>query len=118
MPPRDAYRLAHMLEYAREAIGIAESRQRADLETNRLLELALLRLLETLGEAASKVSPEMRALHPQIPWSQVISLRNRLIHGYDSVDHQILWQIIKSDLPVLAEQLASLLSSLDETAEN
>jgi uncharacterized protein with HEPN domain len=94
-------RLRHMLDYAREALALSRGKSRADLDTDRLLNLALTRLLEMIGEAANQVSREKQADYPEIPWPQVIGLRNRLIHGYDMVDFDILWQIITTDLPPL-----------------
>jgi uncharacterized protein with HEPN domain len=98
-------RLRHMLLHAREAIEIAHGRTRADLDADRLLNLALTRLLEIIGEAAARVPPETRADLAGIPWSPIVALRNRLIHGYDSVDFDILWAIITEDLPPLVAAL-------------
>ena len=78
---------------------------RQDLESDRLLNLALVRLLEIIGEAANRVPTAERSKHPIIPWSQIISLRNRLIHAYDQVDLDILWQIVTKDLPSLLAEL-------------
>jgi uncharacterized protein with HEPN domain len=66
-----------------------------------LLGLALLQLLLILGEAASRVSQVYREKHPEIPWGQIVGLRNRLIHGYDAIDYDILWNILTTDLPPL-----------------
>jgi uncharacterized protein with HEPN domain len=63
--------------------------------------LALVRLLEIVGEAASRVPNDECAKYPEIPWPEIVGLRNRLIHGYDAVDLDILWQIIVHDLPPL-----------------
>lgn len=93
--------LRDMLDHAREAVSLAQGKTRTDLDSDRLLNLALVRLLEIVGEAASRVPEEERARHTEIPWPQIISLRNRLIHGYDSVDFDILWQIVSVDLPSL-----------------
>lgn len=76
-----------------------------------MLNLALVRLLEIVGEAAGRVPPEVRAECPQIPWPQIVSLRNRLIHGYDAVDFDILWQIIATDLPPLIQALEVVLTN-------
>jgi RHS repeat-associated protein len=92
-------RLRHMLDHAREAVAPAEGKTREDLDRDRLLELALVRLLEIVGEAASRVPEEERARYPQIPWAQMVGLRNRLVQGYDAVDLDILWQIVAVDLP-------------------
>ena len=69
-----------------------------------------MRLLEIVGEAAGRVSEEESALHPEIPWPQIVGLRNRLIHGYDAVDYDILWQIITDDLPLLVKALEAILA--------
>lgn len=103
--------LRHMLDHAQEAVLLAQGRSRADLDTNRLLNLALVRLLEIVGEAAGRVPEEVRTRHPAIPWPQLVSLRNRLIHGYDSVDFNILWQIITSDLASLIASLEAILAA-------
>lgn len=106
MPPdRDRIRLLHMLEHAREAMQLVAGRDRSDLDTDRVLSLALVRLLEIVGEAAARVSSEARARHPAIPWSEIVSLRNRLIHGYDAVDMDVLWSIVNTDLPALVRGL-------------
>jgi uncharacterized protein with HEPN domain len=100
-----------MLEHAREAVAMAKSRRRQDLDSDRLLNLALVRLVEIVGEAAARVPKENWTAYPQIPWSQIVSLRNRLIHGYDAVDFDILWQIVTGDLPDLISSLEKILSS-------
>ena len=79
-------RLSHMLDHAREAVTMAAGKTREDLQSDRMLNLALVRLLEVVGEAASRTPAEERAQYPEIPWGPIVGLRNRLIHGYDSVD--------------------------------
>jgi uncharacterized protein with HEPN domain len=79
-----------MLDYAREAITLMRDKTRADLDTDRALGLATLRCLEIIGEAASRVPESVRQQHPQITWPQIIGMRNRLIHGYDLVDYDII----------------------------
>ncbi|MEJ2672394.1 MAG: DUF86 domain-containing protein [Deltaproteobacteria bacterium] len=108
MPPEDLIRLRHMLDSANEAIQLIKNKKREDLDSDRLLNLALVRLLEIVGEAASRTTNPTRAEYPEVPWSQIISLRNRLIHGYDEVDLDILWKILIKDLPQLIDQLAQV----------
>lgn len=98
-------RIRHMLDSAREAVDLIQGKFRPDLDTNRILSLALVRLLEVLGEAANRVSPKTRQQNPQIPWSQIVGLRHRLIHGYDTINLDILWKILADDLPPLIAQL-------------
>ena len=104
-PPDDLTRLRHMLRHAEEAVQLAHGHSRTDLDTDRLLNLALTRLLEIVGEAAARVSTAEQARRPAIPWHAIVGLRNRLIHGYDAVDFDILWNIIEFDLPPLIDEL-------------
>src|SRR5262245_24844115 len=103
--------LRHMLDHAREAYALIQNKSREDLDADRLLNLALVRLLEIIGEAASRVSPEERVHYPGIPWPQIVCMRNRLIHGYDLVDFEILWRTVVEDLPPLIVALESILSA-------
>lgn len=106
----DRIRMQHMLDYSREALSLIRGRSREDLDTDRTLNLALVRLLEIIGEAASRVSEGDQEKHQEILWPQIVSLRNRLIHGYDSVDFDILWNILRKDLPRLILALEKILS--------
>ena len=74
-----------------------------------MLYLAVLRALEVIGEAATRVSQLKQDQHPEIPWPQIIALRNRLIHGYDAVDSDRLWQILVTDVPKLISDLQNIL---------
>ena len=65
----------------------------------------MARLLEIVGEAATRVSRDARGRHPEVLWSAISGLRNRLIHGYDAVDLDILWDIVEHDLPALVLEL-------------
>jgi len=98
-----------MLDYAREAVDLASSRRRTDLDTDRIFRFAMTHLVEIVGEAASRVSQAFRADHQGIPWKGIVGLRNRLIHGYSEVDLDILWDIMDSDLPALIAELQRVL---------
>ncbi|UCE55829.1 MAG: DUF86 domain-containing protein [Desulfobacterales bacterium] len=99
-----------MLDHANEAVSLVSGKEKTDLQKNRLLELALTRLIEIVGEAAAKVNSDIQAKYPSIPWSQIIGMRNRLIHGYDTVDVDILWDTIEVDLPPLISELKKILN--------
>lgn len=83
---------------------------RQELEENRLLKLALTRSLEIVGAAAARVSDEERSRLPRIPWAQITGMRNRLIHDYDFVELDILWQTVTVELPPLIGELQRILS--------
>ena len=100
-----------MLDHSKEALTLMQGRTRSDLVSDRMLELSIVRLLEIVGEAANRVSSALKTRLPSIPWPQMISLRNRLIHGYDAVDLDILWEIIKCDVPQLIDDLETYLQA-------
>lgn len=102
--------LRHMLDHAEEAVSLVHGKERSDMDANRLLNLSLVRLLEIVGEAANRIPPETRQQYPSIPWLQIVGLRNRLIHGYDAVDFDILWQIVTIDLPLLVKVLKKIVT--------
>lgn len=99
-----------MLDHTREAVAMVKGKTRQDLDSDRKLNLSLVRLLEIVGEAGNRISKQEREHYPDIPWSEIVGLRNRLIHGYDEVDFDILWQIVTQDLPPLAATLERILS--------
>jgi uncharacterized protein with HEPN domain len=105
----DNVSLRQMLDHAREAVDMANPRSRADLDGDRLLNLALTRLIEIVGEAANRVSKDAQGKYAQIPWPQIVSMRNRIIHAYDDVDFDVLWDTIELDLPPLIEQLQKII---------
>jgi uncharacterized protein with HEPN domain len=109
----DIVRVKHMLDYAREAVELSHGRSRADLDADRLYNLAMTRLVEVIGESAARISSATQQLHSEIPWPQVIAARNRLIHGYDQINFDILWDIIELDLPPLIFQLERIVSAAD-----
>jgi uncharacterized protein with HEPN domain len=94
-----------------EAVTLLQGRSRTDLDADRLLTLALVQLSQIIGEAARRVSVRRRKRHPEIPWPQIIAFRNRLIHGYDTIDFDILWQILTVNLPAWIAQLENIFSS-------
>lgn len=111
----DTVAIRHMLDHAVEAVAMARGRSRADLDGDRQLNLALVRLVEILGEAARRVGPGTRGAYPHVPWIQIIGTRDRLIHAYDRVNFDILWRIVSEELQPLIEQLRTILP--DESKE-
>jgi uncharacterized protein with HEPN domain len=105
----DQVSMRHMLDRARQACGMAHGRKRSDLKSDQMLQLALTRLVEIVGEAASRVSLSTRKKHREIPWPDIVGMRNRLIHGYDVVDLDLLWGTVETDLPALIAQLEAIL---------
>ena len=98
-----------MLDAANEALTFIQGKVRSDLDSDRMLVLSLIRELEIIGEAASKVSRETRSLSSGIPWQDIAGMRNRLIHAYFDVDLDIVWSTVTKDLPVLKAELEKIL---------
>ena len=101
----DTVPMRHMLDYAREVITMVHDRTRQDLDTDRMFQLALTRLIEVIGEAATRVTAAGCARYPEIPWPKIVSTRNRIIHGYDAVDYGVVWDIATIEIPVLVVAL-------------
>ncbi len=98
-----------MRDHGKEAMELSQGRRRVDLDLDRMFELALVRLMEVLGEAARRVPNEFRQCYPHIPWQDTTDLRNVLIHDYDTVDFDELWRIIQVHLPPLVSQLQAII---------
>jgi len=109
MKPDDLVRIRHMIEAAETAVDFIDKRRREDLDTDRMLRFALVRAIEIIGEAASKVSPEFRSETSAIPWRSIVTMRNRLVHAYFDIDLDFTWMTATDDIPPLLSRLRSLL---------
>lgn len=111
----DTVALRHMRDHAAEAVAMAQGRQRSDLDRDRQFSLALIKLVEIVGEAAARLSAETRAKAPDVPWKLIIGTRNRFVHGYDQVEFDVLWRIVTNELPGLIDRLSTMISSYGGT---
>ncbi len=105
LPENDPARLTHMREAAEKAIAFAKEKTREDFEADEVLQLALVRLIEIIGEAASQVTEGTRLEHPDIAWQDIVGMRNRVIHGYFDVSPEIIWNTLTLDIPDLLSKL-------------
>ena len=110
MPNRDRPSLEDMLGAARKIIGYAKDTTRETLAALPMRLDAVLYEIVVLGEAARRLSPEIRAAHPGVPWREIIGMRSIITHGYDQIDDDELWQVIERDLPDLIPKLEKILS--------
>ncbi len=111
---RDAAHLWDMLDAARQALEFADELTFDDLLNDVRTRYAIERVLEIIGEAARRVSPESRDALPQIPWRGIIGFRNVLTHEYGAIDYSRLFTVLKDDLPELADTLDHALSMLKD----
>jgi uncharacterized protein with HEPN domain len=108
MRPDDRVRIRHIVDAAETARDFVAGRTRADLDTDRMLLFALVRAVEIIGEAASRLSDETRNAAPVVPWPRIVSMRNRLIHVYFDIDHDVLWKTATEEIPQLLTLLRPL----------
>ncbi len=102
---KNSVRLKHIIDAVNDVIKLSFGKKRTDLESDQIFGLAMVRLIEIIGEAANSIDVEFRAKYPKIPWSQMIATRNKLIHGYYNVENELIWEIISKDIPNLQKQL-------------
>lgn len=100
--------LDDMIACAEKVIAYAEGFDEMGFIASALHYDATLRNLELIGEAAAHIPDSVRAAHPQVPWRLAIATRNQLIHGYLGIDNDVLWTIIRDDVPALLAQLRAL----------
>ncbi|MGB6872644.1 MAG: HepT-like ribonuclease domain-containing protein [Dehalococcoidia bacterium] len=105
----DIIRVRHMLDFARKAVQFNKGKSRADLDSNEMLAMATIHLIELIGEASRTISAELHHQYPEIPWDLISGTRNRLIYGYIDVDLDVVWTIVTKDLPLLIVQLRRIL---------
>jgi len=112
MRSEDIVRLTHMRDAAASALRFIEGRIRDDLDRDEMLLFALMRAVEVIGEAATKVSIDGRAEVPDVRWAAIVGMRNRLAHAYFDVDREILWATVRDELPRLKDRLSKTLDVL------
>lgn len=115
--PGDEARIRHIVDAARRAVELSRDRDVGVLDPDDETALALARLLEIMGEAASRVTTELRERHPEIPWRDIGDTRNRAIHEYFDVDMKIVEAIVRDDLPNLNERLKTILKEMEQIGE-
>ncbi len=106
----DAY-LFDILDSARTVLEYMRGKTWETFSTDPLLQDAVVRRLEIIGEAAGRVSNEMQKKHASLPWQAMKGTRNRVIHEYDSIQLDIIWDIVQKDLPYLVKELEKIVSS-------
>ena len=110
----DLIRIWHMLDAAKEALSFAKNKSRGDLDSDRMLVLSIVKSIEIMGEAASKVTQETREMYAELPWANIIAMRNRLIHVYFDIDLDRVWDTVTDELPPLIASLEKIILQDDK----
>ncbi|MEZ5862770.1 MAG: HepT-like ribonuclease domain-containing protein [Geminicoccaceae bacterium] len=105
MAPDDEARLVHMIDAAETVADFFRGRQRSDLDTDQMLLFALVRAIEIIREAATRVSADRRTANPNIPWADITGMRKRLVHAYFDIDRDTVWRTATEEVPFLLEAL-------------
>lgn len=108
MNKNDLIRIRHMPQSAKDAIFFVGTKSRRDLVHDRMLVLSIIKSVEIIGEAATKITKETKNKYPDLPWSDIIARRNRLIHVYYDIDLDRVWDTIIDDLPLLILALEAI----------
>ena len=111
---RDEVYLLDILIAARKALRFVEGIDQNEFEDNEIIQNAVMRPLEVIGEASARISKEFRKEHPEIPWREMVGLRNRLIHEYFRIDFTAVWDTLHKDLPKLIEIIEPMVPKEDE----
>jgi uncharacterized protein with HEPN domain len=101
MPRSDWVYLGHMLDMCLKGLEITGGKTRQDYDESDTLQLALAHIIQVIGEAADHVSDEFKEAQPQVPWHEIIGMRHRIVHDYMNVDEDVVWSVVKNDLPTL-----------------
>lgn len=99
------------------AIERHRGRDKTTFERDELLQVWFLRHLQIIGEAARTLPADVRALAPEIPWSQIVGMRNVLVHGYFDIDTDIVWDAATRDVPAIKPAVERLLKTLEEQSQ-
>ncbi len=105
----DLVYVGHMLDQARKARDKVNGVERGDFDRDENLQMTLAYLIQTLGEAARRVSSSFQRAHPDVPWAKVVGMRHRIVHDYLHVDYDIVWAVVQVDLPGLIGRLEKAL---------
>lgn len=109
----DKQRLQHIAEAINEIETYTAGKTLSDFVENSMMRFASVKQIEIIGEAANLLTPELRELHADVAWRQIIGLRHILVHEYFGIDAEVIWQIVENDIPVLKERIDEILNNVE-----
>jgi len=110
MKENDRIRIHHIIDAAQEELSFVRNVDQENFSNNRMMILSVIKEIEIIGEAVSKISDEIKLMYSDVPWEGIVGMRNRLIHGYFDVDVKLVWNTTKIDLPPLVSSLEAILA--------
>ncbi len=109
MKKDDAVYLGHIIDLADKISQRVKGKSRDNFDSNEDLRIVLTHLVQTIGEAARRVSPAFQKDHPEVPWSDIIGMRHRIVHDYMDVDEDIVWDVVTFELPKFIQKIRPLI---------
>lgn len=103
--------LRHILERLNKIIEFTKDMDDQDFLNNNLVQEAVIRQFEVIGEATKKISSEFRNNYPTVPWKDMAGMRDKLIHGYEGVDYWIVWETVINDVPKIKDEIEKIINS-------
>jgi uncharacterized protein with HEPN domain len=105
--------LEQIIQFCQEAIELRDSVSFDEMMADRMKRYAFERMMECVGEAVKRLPSELREQYPEIPWRLIAGMRDRISHGYDGIQHPVLWDAARNDLPVLLKRAGEMLAEID-----
>lgn len=102
-----------MLDYAKSSLEFTSGLQFEELLMDKKVIFATVRALEVVGEASNRISEEVKEKYPFLPWIEMRGLRNRIIHNYDDIDYEIVWKVLKNEIPKLIQQIELIIDEIE-----
>ena len=109
-PKDDSVYVGHMLDTARKALGLMKGKTKEDFDHDESLFLALVHLIQIIGEAARRVSKDFCEAHPDIPWKAIVGMRHKVVHDYMDVDADVVWDTVSQELEPMVRKLEKISS--------
>jgi len=110
----DMVYLRHMLDFAMEVGDMLAGKTHSDFEADRVLQVALVHMIQNVAEAARRISAEGRAKHSEIPWQEIVGMRSVIVHDYLHVDYEAVWEVASVKLPELAKILKRIVPPYED----
>jgi uncharacterized protein with HEPN domain len=102
-----------MLEHAKFSIEFSENISFESFKNDPKTAFAIVRTLEVVGEASNRVPEKLKEKYSDLPWHKIRGLRNRIVHNYDDIDYEIVWNIVKIELPKLIQQIEAIIDEIE-----
>ncbi len=109
MTPQDRVRVLHKIDAAEEAISFIANVSETEFTRNKMATQTVIKEIEIIGETAAKISTETKNYYNNIPWQDILGMRNRLVHGYFDTDVKLVWNTVKHNLPSLISSMQKII---------